>query len=115
MKDIKDLLTAWGNTNSDKTGTEYASKAVGIEGADRESEYRPTLGDDEFQKVDAAVCHLKQYSIEEYNIVCLTYVHHISIKVIGKHMERSNSYVKERLGKGEYFIAGMLQMMKAAA
>lgn len=115
MIDIKDLLEAWGNTSSDRTGTEYKSKAVGIEGADPEIEYRPILDDEQYLAVDAAVCELKSFDIDGYNIITLNYRHHISCRAIAKQMCRRPDYVTAYLGRAESFISGVLHVLKFAA
>lgn len=113
MRHVKDLLEAWGNWSVARIGTEY--KGMSYMSQDKDSEERPYLSDEEGKTVEQAVLSLKRYDIDGYNIICLHYQHHISCRMIAKHMKRHHSYVYAYMERAEMFLAGRLHTMLEVA
>lgn len=114
MRHVKDLLEGWGNWSVARIGTEYKGMSYMSQGGEREE--RPYLSDEEGSVVEAAVLSLKRYDIDGYNIICLHYQHHISCRMIAKHMKRRPDYVTAYLSRAEMFVAGrLLGLMEVAA
>lgn len=103
MRDIKDLLTAWGNWARERIGTEYPSGWPIVQPS---SDMRPMLSDSEAEIVDRAVRRLKEFDEISHDVVLAHYCWRLSLKAISKTIQRHHSYVYSRLDSAEAYIAG---------
>lgn len=105
MRDIKDLLTAWGNWSYGRIGTEYKGQAV----YQLEESSVPMLTDEEALIVDRAVGGLKMYDIDGYKVITAYYQHHLSCRAIGRTIKKPANYITAYLGRAEAYIAGRIE------
>lgn len=112
MKDIRYLLTAWGNWSGSRIGTEYKS-AWPI--ATASSDIRPMLSDEDGEIVDRAVSRLKVFDPLGYDIVVAYYRGKVSCRMIGREINRSYKYIYEYLARAESYIAGSVSEFFDAA
>lgn len=103
MRDIRYLLTAWGNWSGSRIGTEYKA-AWPI--ATASSDVRPMLSDEDGEIVDRAVGRLKYFDPLGYDIVVAYYKGKFSPRAIAREMKRHHSYVYARLENAEAYMAG---------
>lgn len=105
MKDIRYLLSAWGNWSGSRIGTEYKA-AWPI--ATASSDIRPMLSDENGEIVDRAVGRLKVFDPLGYDIVVAYYRGKVSCQMIEEAMQphRHRTYMSKVLEKAEAYIAG---------
>lgn len=114
MKDIRYLLSAWGNWSGSRIGTEYKA-AWPI--ATASSDIRPMLSDEDGEIVDRAVGRLKVFDPPGYDIVVAYYRGKASCRAIGEGMKphRHHSFVSKVLERAEAYIAGRVAELLEAA
>ncbi|MGL9724470.1 antiterminator Q family protein [Sodalis sp. (in: enterobacteria)] len=105
MRDIRYLLTAWGNWSGSRIGTEYKA-AWPI--ATVSSDIRPMLSDEDGEIVDRAVGRLKHFDPLGYDIVVAYYKGKVSCRAIGREIDRNHKYVAAILTRAEAYIAGQV-------
>ncbi|MGG2139926.1 antiterminator Q family protein [Symbiopectobacterium sp. RP] len=114
MRDIRYLLTAWGNWSGSRIGTEYkAAWPLATASCD----IRPMLSDADGETVDRAVGRLKHFDPLGYDIVVAYYRGKASCQMIGEAMEphRHRTYVSKVLERAEAYIAGRVAELLEAA
>ncbi|WP_406707058.1 antiterminator Q family protein [Sodalis sp.] len=112
MRDIRYLLTAWGNWSGSRIGTEYKA-AWPI--ATASSDIRPMLSDEDGEIVDRAVGRLKYFDPLGYDIVVAYYRGKASCRAIGRELGRKHEYVSACLSRSEAYIAGRVAEILEAA
>ncbi|MEN3260286.1 antiterminator Q family protein [Sodalis endosymbiont of Spalangia cameroni] len=112
MRDIRYLLTAWGNWSGSRIGTEYKA-AWPI--ATASSDIRPMLSDADGEIVDRAVGRLKYFDPLGYDIVVAYYKGKVSCRAIGREIDRNHKYVAAILTRAEAYIAGQVDAILVVA
>lgn len=112
MRDIKDLLTAWGNWARERIGTEYPSGWPLVQPS---SDMRPMLSDSEAEIVDRAVRRLKEFDKLGFDIVVAYYCGNLSRRIIAKATKLSHSHINTHLSRAEFYIAGVVGSHLSAA
>ncbi|WP_440866362.1 antiterminator Q family protein [Symbiopectobacterium purcellii] len=114
MRDIRYLLTAWGNWSGSRIGTEYKAAWPLVTAS---SDIRPMLSDEDGETVDRAVGRLKYFDPLGYDIVVAYYKGKVSCRAIGEGMEphRHHSVVSKVLERAEAYIAGRVAEILEAA
>lgn len=105
MKDIKNLLIAWGNWARERIGTEYPSGWPLVQPS---SDMRPMLSDSEAEIVDRAVRRLKAFDELGFDILVAHYCGNLSSRVIGRAICLSHASVAGYLSRSESYIAGVI-------
>ena len=112
MRDIRYLLTAWGNWSGSRIGTEYKAAWPLMQ---QQSDIRPMLSDEDGEIVDRAVSGLKQFDELSYDILVAHYCGKLSCRVIGKAMNKNYKHVYDSLSRSEFYIAGCVNEIMCAA
>lgn len=112
MRDIKDLLTAWGNWARERIGTESPSGWPIVQPS---SDMRPMLSDSEAEIVDKAVRRLKEFDELGFDIVVARYCGNLSRRTIAKATNLSHFYINAHLSRAEFYIAGVMSSHLNAA
>ncbi|MGL9724444.1 antiterminator Q family protein [Sodalis sp. (in: enterobacteria)] len=105
MKNIRYLLTAWGNWSSSRIGTEYKAAWPLMQ---QQSDIRPMLSDEDGERVDRAVSRLKVFDPLGYDIVVAYYKGKVSCRAIGRKVNRDSKSISVYLSRAESFIAGFV-------
>lgn len=106
MKDIRYLLTAWGNWSGSRIGTEYKAAWPLMQ---QQSDIRPMLSDEDGERVDRAVSRLKVFDPLGYDIVIAYYRGKLSCRAIAGCIKRHYTFVSKILEKAEAYIAGWVE------
>ncbi|MGX8939617.1 antiterminator Q family protein [Symbiopectobacterium sp. Eva_TO] len=112
MRDIRYLLTAWGNWSGSRIGTEYKA-AWPL--ATASSDIRPMLSDADGETVDRAVGRLKHFDPLGYDIVVAYYKGKASCRAIGQELGKPTYYITGFLARAEAYIAGSVAELLEAA
>ncbi|WP_291968906.1 antiterminator Q family protein [Candidatus Symbiopectobacterium sp.] len=112
MRDIRYLLTAWGNWSGSRIGTEYKAAWPLVTAS---SDIRPMLSDEDGEIVDRAVGLLKHFDPLGYDIVVAYYKGKVSCRAIGREINRNHKYVADILTRAEAYIAGRVAELLEAA
>ncbi|WP_440863071.1 antiterminator Q family protein [Symbiopectobacterium purcellii] len=114
MRDIRYLLTAWGNWSGSRIGTEYKAAWPLVTAS---SDIRPMLSDADGEIVDRAVGRLKHFDPLGYDIVVAYYKGKVSCQMIGEALQphRHRTYVSKVLERAEAYIAGRVAELLEAA
>ncbi|ASV34061.1 hypothetical protein BJP41_06335 [Candidatus Williamhamiltonella defendens] len=109
MKEIRYLLTAWGNWAGTRVGTEYPMSSWPVPMAS--SDIRPMLCDDKAQKIDRAVARLKQVDSLGYDIIVAYYRGKASCRAIGRALKKDHKSISGYLIRSEAYIAGQVDAL----
>ncbi|QZN96370.1 antiterminator Q family protein [Symbiopectobacterium purcellii] len=112
MRDIRYLLTAWGNWSGSRIGTEYKAAWPFVTAS---SDLRPMLSDADGETVDRAVGRLKHFDPLGYDIVVAYYKGKVSCRAIARKIENRPDYVTACLARAEAYIAGRVAELLEAA
>ncbi|MGV6989639.1 antiterminator Q family protein [Testudinibacter sp. P80/BLE/0925] len=111
--EVKDTLTAWGNwAHCRKYGTEYPSKALGLQGAASEPDHRLLCSDEKGLEVESAVSCLKKYDTLGHAMINAYYIDKISINRIMRSIQKSKSYTLQVFNGAEAYIGGILSQSR---
>lgn len=107
MRDTKDILKAWKNTRVLKRiGIEYPTRSAGIEGAQRNFDYRQYLTEEEAQIVDESLLALKEDNYHLWVILTAIYQRNYNCNRLAHVMGLSKNDTYKKLDKAESFIRG---------
>ncbi|WP_440863186.1 antiterminator Q family protein [Symbiopectobacterium purcellii] len=112
MRDIRYLLTAWGNWSGSRIGTEYKAAWPLVTAS---SDIRPMLSDADGEIVDRAVGRLKHFDPLGYDIVVAYYKGKVSCRAIGREINRDYKSIAVFLARAEAYIAGRVAELLEAA
>lgn len=112
MRDIRYLLTAWGNWSGSRIGTEYKAAWPIVTAS---SDIRPMLSDEDGETVDRAVGRLKVFDPLGYDIVVAYYRGRVSCRAIGREINRDSKSISVYLSRAESFIAGFVNELLEVA
>jgi len=105
---IRDVLTLWGNWARCRTGTEYPSIAVGMQGCLEPPELPECCNDEEGMVIDRAVASLKKYDQSAFVVIMARYVKSLSQASVATGAKKSIAWVKQEQQIGESYLAGVL-------
>ncbi|OIV46866.1 hypothetical protein BK025_08445 [Sodalis sp. TME1] len=112
MRDIRYLLTAWGNWSGSRIGTEYKAAWPIVTAS---SDIRPMLSDEDGEIVDRAVGRLKHFDPLGYDIVVAYYKGKVSCRAIAHELGKPTYYITGFLARAEAYIAGRVAELLEAA
>uniref|UniRef100_A0A1A9VZ46 Uncharacterized protein n=1 Tax=Glossina brevipalpis TaxID=37001 RepID=A0A1A9VZ46_9MUSC len=112
MRDIRYLLTAWGNWSGSRIGTEYKAAWPIVTAS---SDIRPMLSDEDGERVDRAVGQLKVFDPLGYDIVVAYYKGKVSCRAIGRELGEKHQFISAILTRAEVYIAGRVDELLEAA
>ena len=110
MRDTIQLLEAWGRWSRDQClpqGYICGLAVVMAQNVGGVVSIAP-VNEDDMRLIEPVMRTLKQRKPEHYSVLYLSYVHNMSTRKIGKHLDRSNGWASDMLKAAEAWVDGAM-------